>query len=113
MNKSLRESYRIIAQIAGMGLCNFCRYASWSGNSCCDSELDCEHPLPVINEDDHPYNTWEGGDCWGFRPSKDKDLQTAAIIASIYHDKNIAHQNRKGEWVAIIPNDDDRRVYGF
>jgi hypothetical protein len=101
--RELREAYHIVAGIGGMGLCNFCKYAAWSGGSCCDSELDCEHPLPAINDNDNPCNAWEGSDCWGFRPNI--DLQEAAILASIYHDHNYPHQNKKGEWVAIIPDD--------
>ena len=105
MNRELRESWRTIANIGGLGLCNFCKFASFSGNSCCDSELECEHPLEAICDSEggeHPYNVWSGSDCWGFRPRKDTDLQKAAEIASIFHDGNFPHTNRKGELVAIV-----------
>jgi hypothetical protein len=112
MNRELRDSYRIVARIGGMGLCNFCKFASWSG-SCCDSELECEHPLLAVSgkENDND-NVWGGGgDCWGFRPNK--SLEECGIQASIYHDKNIPHLNRKGEIVAIIPNEDDKVTYNL
>ncbi len=114
MNRELRQIYRDIANIGDLGLCNFCKFASFSGNSCCDSELECEHPLPIINGDEdgeQPYNVWSGSDCWGFRP--DRSLQECAILASIYHDNNVPHQNKKGEWVAIIPNESDKEKYGL
>jgi hypothetical protein len=113
--RELREAYHIVAGIGGLGLGNFCRYAHWSGGSCCDSDLDCEHPLPIINGDigsgDQPYDTWEGADCWGFRPNI--DLHEASIQASIFHDHNFPHQNKKGEWVAIIPNEYDKETYNL
>jgi hypothetical protein len=101
MKRELRESYRIIANIGNLGLCNFCKYASFSGN-CCDAELECEHSLPVINNEDHPDNVWSGGDCWGFRTNL--DLQTCGIQASICHDGNIPFLGRNNEWLAVLPN---------
>jgi len=109
MKRELRDSYSTIAQIGGLGLCNFCKYASFSGN-CCDSELECEHPLPIINgekDEDHPYNVWSGSDCWGFRPSL--DLHTCAIQASICHDGNTPFLGRNNEWLAVVPNKSEEK----
>ena len=111
MNKDLRESYRIITNIGGLGLCNFCRYASFSGSNCCDGELECEHPIEKLQ--DKADEVWSGEDCWGFRLQKGKSLQTVAEKASIYHDGNFPYRNKKGELVAIIPNADDKITYGL
>ena len=112
MNKELRIVWLELANLsgAGFGLCNFCKFAWWEGNSCCDSQLYCDHPLPVINgEDDncdHMNDVWgDGADCWGFRPRY--SLQEAGIIVSIRSNGDWPYKNKKGEWVAIIPSKND------
>ena len=74
MKRVEREAYLILTRIhlpepfdGHMGLCNLCRYASFSGDPCCgDSELACEHPIEKIEE--NSWDAWGGGDCWAFRP---------------------------------------------
>jgi hypothetical protein len=102
---------RVYLDLLGMmpcayGLCNICKYADWSGYSCCEAELDCQHPLEVISDDDHAFDTWSGGDCWGFRPTK--SLQQIGVAVSIMVDGNNAHWSKsKGEYIAIKPSEND------
>lgn len=103
MNYEQREPYLMLANASGLGLCNFCRFAEWLG-SWCEADLDCNHSLPVINgEDDgeHPYDVWQGGDCWAFRPKHDFAL--CGAIAGIAMEGNIPHIKKTGELVAVIP----------
>ena len=106
MKGELRQSYRTIANIGNMGLCNFCKYASWSGY-CSDAELECENGIEAIEE--NAFEVWTGSDCWAFRTKY--DLQTCATIASIMHDGNVPHLGRGNEWIAIVPNAKDREQY--
>jgi hypothetical protein len=107
MNKEQRDSYLYIAKISDLGLCNFCKFSEWEG-SYCESDLTCTHELSMINgEDDgeHPFNVWQGDDCWAFR--RKYDLQTCGVIASISMQGLIPHFGR-GKWVGIIPK---REIY--
>lgn len=61
-------------------LCTWCRHASWSG-SCGEVEMDCEHPLEVVNEKSDDVSG-EGYDCWGFRP--DIAPEDAADVVGIW-----------------------------
>lgn len=91
MKKEQREIYLDILRIGGLGLCNACKFAGFSGSWCC-AELECEHPLPAINGNgigQDPWDVWNGSDCWGFRPSKGYTLSDIATMASICHDGNI------------------------
>jgi hypothetical protein len=110
MQRELRDAYRTIANIGNMGLCNFCKFASFSG-SCCNSELECEHPSPAVSDQENENdNIWGGGsDCWGFRTKL--DLQTCAIQASILHDGNVPHLGRGNEWIAIVPTEEEKKRY--
>ncbi len=110
MKKIEREPYRYLANLVGYGLCNFCKYADWSGSSCCDSELECTHPLDIINgyyDEEQPDNVWAGDDCWGYRHNT--DLQKCGAIVGIMLEGNMPHTNRRGELVAIIPSEADKR----
>ncbi len=50
------------------GLCLFCKYAYWTGSDCTeDAEVNCKHQIEEIVE--HCWDTWEGSDCWAFRPA--------------------------------------------
>lgn len=115
MNKTEREPYLILANLTseGWGLCNWCKYAEWSGWSCCEGELECKHPLDVINDGryphyDHPNEVWgEGADCWGFKPLY--SLQECGVIASIRAKGQIVHKSKRyGEWIGIIPSERDK-----
>ena len=104
MNAKQREPYRYLAKLVDRGLCNTCKFAEWDGSSCCELDLMCQHPLPVINgEDDgwQPYNVWLGGDCWGFRPSR--SLAEWGAEVGIMLEGNMPYTNKRGELVAIIP----------
>jgi hypothetical protein len=111
MKKGKREPYRELAKLVGLGLCNFCKFADWDGSSCCDPELECTHPLDVVNGGDAweaPHDVWQGSDCWGFRPNV--DLQTAGVIVGIMLEGNMPHKSKRyGEYIAIIPSDNDKR----
>ncbi len=112
MKKEQRKSYRDLIDLmpTGYGLCSFCKFASWEGGSCCEAELECEHPLDIINgeqDEEHPWNVWAGDDCWGYRPNK--SLQEIGIIVSITMTGNNAHKSQRyGEYVAIIPSGRDK-----
>lgn len=113
MNKEQRQPYRDLIDLMprGYGLCNFCKFAQWEGGSCCDADLECTHPLDVINgngiDEEHPYNVWSGDDCWGFRPSE--SLQQIGVALSIMLDGNMAHKSQRfGGYIAIIPSERDR-----
>ena len=88
MNKEQRAPYLFLANFPdeGWGLCNWCKYAEWDGWDCCDSELDCRHPLDAVNgsgcgPEEHPGEVWgEGADCWGFRPKG--SLQELGVVVS-------------------------------
>ena len=71
MSKIDRQPYLILSDIrteyGNMILCHWCQFQEWTGCSCCDSELECQHPLEAINGD-NSLNAWQGQDCWGFRP---------------------------------------------
>lgn len=97
----LRAAYRAVADIGNLGLCNFCKFAEWSGFSVCEMDLDCTHKLADRYGFPDCYDVWEGSDCWAFRPNI--DLQQAGIIASISHDNLIPHFGRGDEWIGIIP----------
>ena len=113
MNKQQRAPYLFLANFPreGWGLCNWCRFAEWSGD-CCAAELECQHPLEVINGKDwrteeHPNNVWgDGADCWGFRPKC--SLQEMGVVVGIRASGYMARKNKYGEWVAIIPSQRDR-----
>lgn len=109
MKGKLRQVWReIIAMMpAGYGLCNFCRFASWYG-SCCDAELECEHPLSCINGDgigQEQGDVWSGADCWAFRPNL--SLQELGEIASITLAGYNAHKSKAG-YIGIIPSENDK-----
>ena len=110
MKKEQRKPYRELMGLVNLGLCNCCRFSNFTGSSCCDSELECEHPLEVINgylNEEHPDNVWSGDDCWGFRPSY--DLQTAGVVVGILLEGNTPHKSQRyGEYIAIIPSKRDR-----
>jgi hypothetical protein len=113
MNKEKRQPYRDLINIipVGYGLCNFCKFAEWDGGDCCSMDLTCTHPLPIINgyiNEEHPYDVWQGADCWGFRPNI--TLQQLGIIVSITLDKKNAHWSKsQKEYIAIIPSENDKR----
>ena len=110
MKGAQREGYLYLVRIGGYGLCSFCKYADWQGSSCCDAELYCDHPLPVLNEDeDLTCNVSSGSDCWGFTPTK--TLQQIGVVIGISMEGNHPHTNRKGETVAIIPTEEDKSHY--
>jgi hypothetical protein len=49
-------------------LCGYCRYFHVTPATIYDpAEAECEHPLDAVV--DHSDRAWEGGDCWGFRPT--------------------------------------------
>ena len=103
MDKAKRQIYRDVLDIGGYGLCNICRYAAWSG-SCCESYLECEHPLPVVSEPGighDPDEVWMGADCWAFRLQKSMTLSDVAAISSIAASGAHPHRNKRGEWVAL------------
>lgn len=109
MNKAQREPYLFIANFPreGWGLCNICKFAEFTGYSCCESELECKHPLDAINgqgwDEEHPNTVWaEGADCWGFRPSH--TLQECGIMAGIRAEGYIAQWDEDHqEWLAAVP----------
>jgi len=71
MNKERAAYYALtkidLPQDICFGLCNFCKFAFFSG-SCNEADLECEHPLEVISESDKSWEAWAGNDCWGFHP---------------------------------------------
>lgn len=110
MKGTQREPFLYMVKLVGFGLCNFCKYADWQGSSCCDSELYCEHPLHVLSEDENiVINAWDGSDCWGFRNTK--TLQEIGVDVGIRLEGNFPYTNRKGETVAILPTEEDKRRY--
>jgi hypothetical protein len=77
MNATQRKQYLILNDIEdylpkGIGcpcLCTWCKYCEWEGSSCCESYPVCNHPLDVVKEkEEADCPTWQGCDCWGFRP---------------------------------------------
>lgn len=68
-----RNTFNEVAGEIGGSLCSFCKYANWIGGSCCDSEVECAHPIAekVIQhtryETSFEMTTCPGEDCWGFR----------------------------------------------
>lgn len=104
MKREQREPYRYLGDISNLGLCNFCKFAEFNGSWCC-ADLECHHPLPVLNEDEDIYdNVWAGGgDCWGFRPRC--TLQECGAIASISMQGATPHWTKRGELVAIVPKE--------
>lgn len=109
MNKEQRLIYRDVINVSDYGLCNFCKYAAWSGYSCCEADLSCEHPVNSRYELVLPSDPWSGGDCWMFRP--DRPLADIAAYCSIAAEGNRPHRNRKGELVAIIPSENDKKYW--
>jgi hypothetical protein len=97
LNKEEREPYLVIGRVSALGLCNFCHFASFTGG-CDDADFECNHPLPIIYEGDHPGEVWCGADCWGFRPKY--DLQTVGVIAGISL-QGLIPVFRDGEWVGM------------
>ncbi len=74
MKKAQRQPYLILNKVkTPIGypcLCNWCKFAEWSGfeSACSDGDLDCGHPLEVVQE--NCIFAWaDQGDCWGFRPN--------------------------------------------
>lgn len=109
MKREQREPYHTLIDMmpAGYGLCNFCKFASWSGGSCCDSDLECEHRLSDRMGFPDPFNVWEGADCWGFYPKE--SLQEIGVAVSIMLDGNNPHRSNKyGGIIAIRPSKHDR-----
>lgn len=112
MKGEQRQVYRDLINMipAGYGLCNFCKFAEFSGSSCCDSDLECHHPLDSVNGNgigQEPYDVWEGSDCWAFRPSV--SLQELGKIVSITIIGNNAHKSETyGDYIAIIPSKRDK-----
>lgn len=110
-----RQIYRQLIDMipAGYGLCNFCKFAEFDGNSCCDSDLECTHPLDSVNGNDigkEPYDVWEGADCWAFRPNV--SLQELGEIVSITITGNNAHKSQTyGGYIAIIPSKREREEH--
>lgn len=84
MNKEQRKPYHELITLTPYGLCNICKFAKFYG-SCDYCELECHHPLDVINgfDDDaqHVNDTWAGGDCWAFRPRI--SLQQVGVMVGI------------------------------
>lgn len=108
MKKGQRQPYLELANIVDLGLCNFCKYAEWSGGSCCESDLDCHHSLADMWRFPEPDDVWQGGDCWGFRPGR--SLQQVGVVVGIMLEGNIPHKSKRyGEYVAIIPSENDKR----
>jgi len=74
MKKEQRQPYLILTEVelpppfnGTLGLCHFCKYAQWSGSSCCeDGDLECTCGIWKI--EDGCWDIWAGGDCWVFRP---------------------------------------------
>ncbi len=73
MKKAQREIYLVLATeplprpfYSGLGLCNLCQFAEWSGCWRKDSDLTCHHPIWAVQE--NADEVWAGSDCWGFRP---------------------------------------------
>ena len=112
MKKEKRQVYRDLINMipAGYGLCNFCKFAEFIGNSCCDGDLECKHPLDCINGEgigQEPWDVWAGEDCWAFRPNI--SLQELGEIVSIVFTGNNAHLSKTyGGYIAIIPSEQDK-----
>jgi hypothetical protein len=98
MKYEKREPYLFLARISDLGLCNFCKYGDFEG-SWCDADLNCEHPLPIIS-DNEPGEVWGGNDCWGFKPQH--NLQVCGVIASIAMQGMMPYYSR-GEYIGVIP----------
>jgi hypothetical protein len=98
-----RQQYLDLIGLTNYGLCHFCKYAERDGYSCCEAELECNHPLAVINgeDNDNPDNAYEGADCWGFRPGM--PMEEIGEVVGIVLEGNIPHYSRTGELIAIIP----------
>lgn len=111
MKYEQRQAYRNIIELmpAGYGLCNFCKYAVWSGESYCEGALeDCDHPLSDRFNFPDPGEVWGGCDCWAFRPKE--TLQEMGIALGIMLEGNNPHySNTHGGIIAIIPSANDRQ----
>ena len=110
MKREQRQPYLDLINMmpGGYGLCHFCRYAEWSGCSCCDADLDCKHGLAGDWKFPEPDNVWQGGDCWGFRPSE--TLQEIGVAVSIMLAGYNAHKSfSQGEYIAIKPSINDAK----
>ena len=75
MKRELRGAYLLLTRIHlpkpfddYIGLCNLCKYATFSGSNCNggESDLECDFPVELIS--DNCWDVWGGGDCWAFRP---------------------------------------------
>lgn len=75
MKRVQREVYQIVANEADFSLCSFCKFAEFSGDSCCDGggDIECHHPLceKSWDFDSQVDKAMDLGDCWGFRPRHD------------------------------------------
>lgn len=82
MKKVEREIFLTLISLPkeGYGLCNICRYAEWSGYSCCDCDLDCHCGIEHVEED--AGDIWQGDDCWAFRPKW--SLEDTVDMVGIY-----------------------------
>ena len=97
-HESKRALYLVLLTLdgLGLGLCNACRFAEWSG-PCDMPDLDCKHPLgksawgPLWSGGRRsPGDVWSGDDCWGFRPKY--DIETVADIAGVYLQGHEGHK---------------------
>lgn len=79
MKKEKRLEYLILnnldddistSMVVCVCLCTWCKYCEWEGGSCEESYPDCNHPVWKVREkEENDCPTWQGADCWGFRPA--------------------------------------------
>lgn len=102
MNKTKRQIYIDLTELVHRGLCNCCKFAEWEGWSCCEMDMTCTHPLEGRLGFPDPVDSWQGCDCWAFRPAQSPS-EVAAWVGIIL-EGNIPDRDNNGELIAVIPN---------
>lgn len=108
MKKEKRSVYLELANEIDCCICNFCKYADWTSEGCCEGYHECAHPIECVI--DQTEGIEPGDDCWGFQPCH--PLNTCvdivgAIISQDYDEWGVQIYSRSA--VTVFGRDRDNK----